>query len=232
MNTTQEPETSTDQDNSRVTTKEIRGSIDNQVSKMDAQATAFEAQLKLEPEQAHERIAEHKQKVEEAGRRVCDMLEQTGSQTEGVVDPLKLCFERLQVQLALGWAEGRDAYAEQKQKIQSSIADFEIELDRTASKADQQTVQTLDEIKRAFIAEADTLEAELNALEIQYVEEKDKLQAEWEQKKQAVESQISQFRDELETKGQLARDKLEAFDNELSTGFSQVKDAFTNLFKK
>jgi hypothetical protein len=52
-------------------------------------------------------------------------------------------------------------------------------------------VQALDELKRAFIGEADTLEAKLNALEIQYVEQKDKLQAEWEQKKQAVEAQIS-----------------------------------------
>jgi hypothetical protein len=49
MNTTQEPETSTPQESTTDTTKEIRGSIDNQVNKMDARATAFEAQLNLEP---------------------------------------------------------------------------------------------------------------------------------------------------------------------------------------
>jgi hypothetical protein len=42
----------------------------------------------------------------------------------------------LQVQLTLGRAEGRDAYVEQKQSIQASIAAFDIELDRKASTAD------------------------------------------------------------------------------------------------
>ena len=50
-------------------------------------------------------------------------------------DPLQAAFEQLQVQLALGWAEERDAYAAQKQKIQDSIGAFEAEADRASAAA-------------------------------------------------------------------------------------------------
>jgi phenylalanyl-tRNA synthetase alpha subunit len=143
---------------------------------------------------------------------------------------MRAAFEQLQVQLALGWAEGRDAYAAQKQKIQDSIGAFEAEVDRASAAADQKTREALDGLKREFVARADALDAELTAVEVQYVEEKDKVKAEWASQKQAVEEQIEKFRAELEAKGQAASEKLEKFDGELTESVSQLKKAFTNLF--
>ena len=39
------------------------------------------------------------------------------------------------------------------------------------------------------------------------------------------------FKAELELKGQAASEKLEKFDGELTEGVSQLKKAFTNLFR-
>jgi predicted metal-dependent phosphoesterase TrpH len=212
------------------TTQEIRQSISHQVTRMEAQTTAFDAQLHAETDEVRERLEDRKQKVEKAGQKLCQAMEQAGSQAEQAIDPLKAAFQQVQVQLALGWMEGREAYEEQKEKIASSLADFESEVDRAAATADQQAAERLNDLKRGFIAEVDALDGELTAAELQYVEEKEKAKAEWAQQKQAVENQLRQFKSDLESKSQLASDKLEKFGGELSEGFSQVKKAFTNLF--
>ncbi len=221
MNTTQETESTT--------THEMQQSIDNQVEKMDAQANAVDAQLELEPEQARQRVDEHKHKVEQAGQRILEKIEQAGGQDKDVIDPLKAALEHLQVQLALAWAEGRDAYEEQKKQIESSIAGFVNEVDRAAAAADLDATGAVRSLKRAFVTEVNALEAELTAAELQYVEDKEKVKAEWARQKQSVKDQIAQFKSELEEKGQQASEKLEKFEDELSDGLSQLKKAFTHL---
>ncbi|TWT81296.1 hypothetical protein CA13_27470 [Planctomycetes bacterium CA13] len=212
------------------TTQEIRQSISHKVSRMEAQTTAFDAQLHAKTDEARQRLEERKEKVEKAGQNLCQAMEQAGSQSKQALDPLKAAFQQVQIQLALGWMEGRDAYEKQKEKIASSLANFESEVDLAAATADQQAAESLNKSKRAFIAEVDALDAELTAAELHYVEEKEKAKAEWAQQKQAVEDQLRQFKSDLESKSQLASDKLEKFGGELSEGFSQVKKAFTNLF--
>ena len=230
MSNTSKTETNTGPEQAVTTTQEIRDDVASRVEKMDAQAAAMDAQLELEPEQAKERLDEQKQRVEAAAQQINDAVAQTEVPAQEAADPLRAAFEQLQVQLALGWAEGRDAYAAQKKKIQDSIGAFEAEADRASAAVDQKTREALDGLKREFVAQADTLDAELTAVEVQYVEEKDKVKAEWASQKQAVEEQIEKFKAELEAKGQAASEKLEKFEGELTDGLSQLKKAFTNLF--
>ena len=150
-------------------------------------------------------------RVEEAAQQISDAVSQAEVPAQEAPDPMRAAFEQLQVQLTLGWAEGRDAYAAQKQKIQESIGVFEAEADRASAAVDQKTREALDGLKREFVAQADALDAELTAVEVQYVEEKDKVKAEWASQKQAVEEQIEKFKAELEAKCQAAPQTLETF---------------------
>ena len=230
MSNTSETETDTTPEQAVTTTQEIRDDVASRVEKMDAQAAAMDAHLDLEPEQAKERLDGQKRRVEEAAQQINDAVAQAEAPAQEAADPLRAAFEQLQVQLALGWAEERDAYAAQKQKIQDSIGAFEAEVDRASAEVDQKTREALDALKREFVARADALDAELTAVEVQYVEEKDKVKAEWAAQKQAVEEQIGKFKVELEAKGQAASEKLGKFEGELTDGLSQLKKAFTNLF--
>ena len=230
MSNTSEIDTITAPEQAVTTTQAIRDDVASRVDKMDAQAAAMDAQLELEPEQAKERLEEQKRRVEEAAQQISDAVSQAEVPAQDTADPLRTAFEQLQLQLALGWAEGRDAYAAQKQKIGESIGAFEAEVDRASAAADQKTREALDGLKRGFVAQADALDAELTAVEVQYVEEKDKVKAEWASQKQAFEEQLQKFKAQLEAEGQAASEKLEKFDGELTDGLSQLKKAFTNLF--
>ena len=230
MSNTSETEINTAPEQAVATTQEIRDDIASRVEKMDAQAAAMDAQLELEPEEAKERLDGQKRRVEEAAQQISDAVAHAEVPAQEAPDPMRAAFEQLQVQLALGWAEGRGAYAAQKQKIQDSIGAFEAAADRASAAADQKTREALDGLKREFVVQADALDAELTAVEVQYVEEKDKVKAEWASQKQAVEEQIEKFKAELEAKGQAASEKLEKFEGELTDGLAQLKKAVTNLF--
>ena len=136
----------------------------------------------------------------------------------------------MQVQLALGVADTRDAYQDWKQKVQSSVAAFEADLDRAAAEDDAALQAELDALMVDFLKEADALEAEIEAMQSQFDEEKAHAKADFEKYKQELQSRIDAYKSELNDKRKTASDKLETFEAELSSGATQIKDAVSKLF--
>lgn len=212
------------------TVKEIREAVDAKLDKWEAQATALEAQLELNKVDVLNRVEEQKRKLEQIAQQVKDKIDAADGCAEETKIKIRASFEHLQVQLALGAADTRDAYQDWKQKIQSSIAAFEADLEIVATEKDAALQAELDALMADYVKEADVLEAEIDAMQAQFDEDKARAKADFEKYKQDVQSKIDAFKGELDEKRKAASDKLGTFESELTAGATQIKDAVTKLF--
>lgn len=210
--------------------KEIREAIDTKMDKWEASATAIEAQLQLSKEQAVEELEVRKKRLNETLEGFkSEILKAKGLADEKKTE-IQTMFDELQVQLALGKAEARDAFEAQKKKIQRSITTLESTVDRELDAAGQSIDESLKKAANKFIVAAIGLEVQMEVLEVQFEVKKAGAIAQFEQKKGQLVAQIDEYKRQLEEKKQMAKDKAATFESALSDGMSQIKQAFKKLF--
>lgn len=205
--------------------KEIRESIDKKLHHWDASATAIETQLQQTKEQALASLEARKKTLKEALEKFkSEVAKAKGIAEEKKKEMLAQCDD-LQVQLALGKAEARDAFEAQRKKIQHSISTLEATVDRHLDAADKSLEQAADKLIAADIE----YEAEADALEAKFMMKKAEAKAQFEKKKSDLLAQIKEFKTKVQGKRGMAREKAATFEKELSAGISQIKHAFKTL---
>ena len=209
--------------------KEIRESIDKKLDHWRASAAAFEAQLQQTEEQALAKLEVYKKKLNEALEKFKSEVAKAKGITEEKKKELQAQFDDLQVQLALGKAEARDAFEAQRKKIQHSIATLEATLDRHLDAAGKALDDSLHKAVDKYIAAQIEYEAAAEALEARFFMKKVEAKAQFEKKKSDLLEQINKFKTQLQGKTDMAKDKAAAFEKELSAGMSQIKQAFKKL---
>ncbi|MGO9117504.1 MAG: hypothetical protein ACLQPD_07825 [Desulfomonilaceae bacterium] len=210
--------------------KEIRESIDKKLDHWGASAAAFEAQLQQTEEQALAKLEVYKKKLNEALEKFKSEVAKAKGITEEKKKELQAQFDDLQVQLALGKAEARDAFEAQRKKIQHSIATLEATLDRHLDAAGKALDDSLHKAVDKYIAAQIEYEAAAEALEARFFMKKVEAKAQFEKKKSDLLEQINKFKTQLQGKRDMAKDKAAAFEKELSAGMSQIKQAFRKLY--
>jgi len=209
--------------------KEIREAIDTKMDKWEASATAIEAQLQLSKEQAVEELEVRKKRLNETLEGFKSEIVKAKGLADEKKTEIQTRFDELQVQLALGKAEARDAFEAQKKKIQRSIATLESTIDRELDAAGQSIDESLKKAANKFIVAAIGLEAQMEALEIQFEVKKAGARAQFEHKKGQLVAQINEYKRQLEEKKRMAKEKAATFESELSDGMSRIKQAFKKL---
>ena len=146
--------------------KEIRAAIDAGLDKLQVKAEAAAAQLNLSEDEIKARLAEQEAKLKDAAEQLQTRL------ADSVDDETKLkiqsTVEQLQVQLALGAAEGRDAFNAKKKEITRAIAEFNAELDAADATEQREQAAEFEAAVRAYVAQVAALEADLEAMDEQY----------------------------------------------------------------
>jgi len=209
--------------------KEIRESIDRKLDHWEASATAFEAQLQQTKEQALARLEVRRKTLNEALEKFKSEMAKAKGIAEEKKKEMQAQFGDLQVQLALGKAETRDAFEAQRKKIRHSIATLEATVDRHLDAAGHAADKSLEQAADKLIAADIEYEAEADALEAKFMMKKAEAKAQFEKKKSDLLAQIKEFKTKVQGKRGMARDKAATFEKELSAGISQIKHAFKTL---
>ena len=209
--------------------REIRESIDKKLDHWEASATAFETQLQQTKEQAQVRLEARKKTLNEALEKFKSEVAKAKGIAEEEKKEMQAQFGDLQVQLALGKAETRDAFEAQRKKIRHSIATLEATVDRHLDAAGHTIDDSLEKAVDKLIDADIEYEAESDALEAQFMMKKAEAKAQFEKKKSDLLAQINQFKTQVQGKRGMSRDKAAAFGKELSAGISQIKHAFKTL---
>ena len=148
--------------------KQIREAIDSGLDSLKARAEAAAAHLNLSDDEVHERIAGIQDKLKESASALQSKMAETEEFAAETAKEIKPALEHLQVQLALGKADSRDAFIERKKQIQHAIAEFNARLDAADAAEDREMAAEVDAYLKAYAEQAAALEAELAVMEESY----------------------------------------------------------------
>lgn len=135
--------------------------------------------------------------------------------SEGIL-PVLNALEHLQVQLALGIAETKEAFDKQRKNIEHSLSQLEIKLKLGAPGRQVAKIQL----------EIEKFKAKLQLLSLGYKLTKIYLHYNLKQKKEEFAQKLREIRTKLEQKEERAKNKWQHYKDEIQEAFGDMKSAF------
>ncbi len=207
--------------------KELRASLDKKLDALEQQALALEAQLTHSKDQALQRVEERKQRVLEVLKRIQVEVQKSKDIAEQSKTEVQAKLDHLQVQLALGKAEARDAFEEQRGRILRALTEFESLADEKLKGAALQSGKIWEDL----VGRASMLEAELDGLKSRFEGEKAKQDVSLESKKRELLARVQAYREQLTEKRRMVQAKADSFEMDMREALEQIKTAFRRLFE-
>ena len=206
--------------------KELRASIESKIDALEQQAQALEAQLTQSKEQAIQRLEQGKQQLQDVVTSVQADLKRSKDVADHVRVEVQAKLDHLQVQLALGKADARDAFDEQREKIFKALTEFEAVADQKLTGIAFDSGRLWEQL----VERSNRLEAEFEALKHRLSVESRQQLTVVEATKQELLQKLRAYRDDLRVKRQMVRARADTFEIDLRDGLEQIKTAFRRLF--
>jgi DNA repair exonuclease SbcCD ATPase subunit len=207
--------------------KEFRASLDKKLNALEHQALALEAQLTQTKDQAMLRLEQRKQQLRDLLKQVQADVQKSKEMAEQAKTEVQAKLEHLQVQLALGKADARDTFEEQRTKTLKALNEFEFIAEQKLKGAAFESGRVWEDL----VDRSSTLEAEFEALKGRFESEKAKQQVTLESKKQELLTNLVSFKDQLKAKRVAVEAKADVFETDLRQGLDQIKAGFRKLFE-
>ena len=207
--------------------KEFRASLDKKLDALEHQALALEAQLTQTKDQALQRLEQRKQQLRDLLKQVQADVQKSKEMAEQAKTEVQGRLEHLQVQLALGKADARDTFEEQRTKILKALNEFESIAEQKLKGAAFESGKVWEDL----VGRRSTLEAELEALKGRFESEKTKQQVMLESTKQELLTKLVLFKDQLKVKRDVVQAKADVLETDLREGLDQIKAGVRKLFE-
>ena len=210
---------------SRIT--ELRASFDKKMDALEHQALALEAQLTQTKDQALQGLEQRKQQLRDLLKQVQADVQKSKEIAEQAKIEVQAKLEHLQVQLALGKADARDTFEEQRAKILKALNEFEFIAEQKLRGATFESGKVWEDL----VGRTSKLEAEFEALKDRFESEKAKQQVTLEWKKEELLTKLVLFKDQLKAKRVVVRAKADVLEADLREGLDQIKAGMRKLFE-
>lgn len=207
--------------------KELRASFDKKLDALEHQALALEAQLTQTQEQVMQRLEQRKQQMRDLLKQVQADVQKSKEMAEQAKTEVQAKLEHLQVQLALGKADARDTFEEQRVKILKALNEFEFVAEQKLKGATFESGKVWEDL----VGRTSRLEAEFDALKGRFESEKAKQQVTLESKKQELLAKLETFKDKLKAKREVVQAKADVLETDLRDGLDQIKAGVRKLFE-
>jgi hypothetical protein len=205
--------------------KELRASFDKKLDALEHQALAFEAQLTQTKDQAMQRLEQHKHQLRDLLNQVQIDMQKSKEMAEQAKMEVQAKLEHLQVQLALGKADARDTFEEQRTKILKALNEFESVAEQKLKGATFESGKVWEDL----VGRTSKLEAEFEALKERFEIEKAKQQVRLEWKKEELLTKLMVFKDQLKEKRVAVQAKADVLETDLREGLNQIKAGIRKL---
>ncbi|TKB55260.1 MAG: hypothetical protein E8D50_03515 [Nitrospira sp.] len=210
---------------SRIT--ELRASFDKKMDALEHQALALEAQLTRTKDQALQGLEQRKQQLGDLLKQVQADVQKSKEIAEQAKLEVQAKLEHLQVQLALGKADARDTFEEQRAKILKALNEFEFIAEQKLRGATFESGKVWEDL----VGRTSKLEAEYEALKDRFESEKAKQQVTLEWKKEELLTKLVLFKDQLKAKRVVVQAKADVLEADLREGLDQIKAGVRKLFE-
>ena len=210
---------------SRIT--ELRASFDKKMDALEHQALALEAQLTRTKDQALQGLEQRKQQLGDLLKQVQTDVQKSKEIAGQVKLEVQAKLEHLQVQLALGKADARDTFEEQRTKILKALNEFEFIAEQKLRGATFESGKVWEDL----VGRTSKLEAEFEALKDRFESEKAKQQVTLEWKKEELLTKLVLFKDQLKAKRVVVQAKADVLEADLREGLDQIKAGVRKMFE-
>lgn len=207
--------------------KEFRASLDKKLDALEYQALALEAQLTQTKDQAMQRLEQQKQLLRDLLQRVQADMQKSKEMAEQAKTEVQAKLEHLQVQLALGKADARDTFEEQRAKTLKALNEFESVAEQKLKGAAFESGKVWEDL----VDRTSTLEAEFEVLKDRFEHEKARQQVTLESKKEELLARIVLYKDQLKAKREVVQAKADVFETDMRKGLEQIKEGVRKLFE-
>ena len=207
--------------------QELRASFDKKLDAWEHQALALEAQLTQTKDHAMQRLEQRKQQLRDLLTQVQADVQKSKEMAEQAKSEVQAKLEHLQVQLALGKADARDTFEEQRAKILKALNEFESVAEQKLKGATFESGRIWEDL----VGRTSTLEAEFEALKARFESEKAKQQVTLESKKQELLTKLESFKEQLKAKRVVVQAKADVLETDLREGLDQIKAGVRKLFE-
>lgn len=188
----------------------------------------LEVDLDLGGLSAEEYFEKGKQELKEAVDGLKARVDKVNAGEKG--QNLKAKLEHLQVQLALGKAEGRDAFDEQKGKLEKAIGELGEKVDEWEAAVEEKT----DDITAGIKGTTEKFRTKLDMMRLHYHLAQADARDELEEKRKQLRSKIHDTKTKLKAASEKEGDeesKWEEVKEELGESFAHLQNAIKGLFK-
>lgn len=210
---------------SRIT--ELRASFDKKMDALEHQALALEAQLTQTKDQALQGLEQRKQQLRDLLKQVQTDIQKSKEIAEHAKMEVQAKLDHLQVQLALGKADARDTFEEQRTKILKALNEFEFIAEQKLRGATFESGKVWEDL----VGRTSKLEAEFEALKDRFESEKAKQQVTLEWKKEELLAKLVLFKDQLKAKRVVVQAKTDVLEADLREGLDQIKAGVRKFFE-
>jgi hypothetical protein len=207
--------------------KELRASFDKKLDALEHQALALEAQLTRTKDQALQGLEQRKQQLRDLLKQVQADVEKSKEVAEQAKMEVQAKLEHLQVQLALGKADARDTFEEQRTKILKALNEFESVAEQKLKGATFESGKVWEDL----VGRTSKLEAEFEAIKDRFESEKAKQQVTLEWKKEELLTKLVLFKDQLKAKRVVVQAKADVLESDLREGLDQIKAGVKKFFE-
>lgn len=207
--------------------KEFRASLDKKLDALEHQALALEAQLTQTKDQAMQRLEQRKQQLRDLLKQVQADVQKSKEMAEQAKTEVQAKLEHLQVQLALGKADARDTFEEQRAKTLKALNEFESVAEQKLKGAAFESGKLWED----FVDRTSTLEAEYEVLKDRFEHEKARQQVTLESKKEELLARLVLYKDQLKAKREVVQAKADVFETDMRQGLDQIKAGVRKLFE-
>ena len=207
--------------------KEFRASVEKQLDALEHQALALEAHLTQTKDQALERLEQRKQQLRDLLNQVQTDVQKSKEMAAQAKTEVQAKLEHLQVQLALGKADARDTFEEQRAKILKALSEFESVAEQKLKGATFESGKVWEDL----VGRTSKLEAEFEALKDRFETEKTKQQVTLEWKKEELLAKLVLFKDQLNAKRVVVQAKADVLETDLRQGLDQIKAGVRKFFE-
>jgi len=207
--------------------KEFRASLDKKLDALEHQALALEAQLTQTKDQAMQRLEQRKQQLRDLLKQVQGEVQKSKEMAEQAKTEVQAKLEHLQVQLALGKADARDTFEEQRAKTLKALNEFESIAEQKLKGAAFDSGNVWEDL----VDRTSILEAEYEVLKDRFESEKAKQQGTLESKKEELLAKLVLYKDQLKAKRVVVQAKADVLETDLRQGLDQIKAGVRKFFE-
>lgn len=207
--------------------KEFRASIGKKLDALEHQALALEAHLTQTKDHAMHRLEQPKQQLLDLLNQVQADIQKSKEMAEQAKLEVQAKLEHLQVQLALGKADARDTFQEQRAKTLKALSEFESIAEEKLKGATFESGKVWEDL----VDRTSRLEAEYEVLKDRFVSEKAKQEVVLESKKEELLAKLVLFKDQVKAKRVVVQAKADVLETDLRQGLDHIKAGVKRLFE-